>query len=195
MKYTELCKELSDKAMGRKGEIMLSRWVLTEEEQNRYISALMDDLAVLRVKAGVSQADLCNIIGVSRQTYSAIENGRKKMMWPTYLTLIYFFDSITATREMLRSLPAYPKELLYRINEGKSPETGSFGQSDLNDILKELDDQAMHTLRTMILVEYARCKKLPGDVVVKAFDGIDFLSTPPETATEIALQNIKKKAL
>ena len=114
-------------------------------------------------------------------------------MWPTYLTLIYFFDSLASTREMLRKMPGYPKELLYRMNEGKSPDAELFGQGELNDILKELDDQALHTLRTMILVEYARCKKLPGDIVVKAFDGINFLSTPPEVATEIALQNIKNK--
>ena len=172
---------------------MLSRWVLTEEERDIYINALKEELAVLRVKAGISQGDLCNIIGVSRQTYSAIENGRKKMMWPTYLTLIYFFDSMASTRDMLRSLPAYPRELLNRFNEGKSPDMGLFGQTDLNDILKDLDDQAMHSLRTMILVEYARCKKLPGDVVVKAYDGIDFLNVSPDVATEKALQNIRKK--
>ena len=172
---------------------MLSRWVLTEEERYRYIAALKEELAVLRVKAGISQGDLCNIIGVSRQTYSAIENGRKKMMWPTYLTLIYFFDSMASTRDMLRSLPAYPKELLYRMNEGKNPDAGLFGQGEFNDILKELDEQARHTLRTMILVEYARCKKLPGDVVVKAYDGIDLMTVPPDIATEKALQNIRNK--
>ena len=68
-----------------------------------------------------------------------------------------------------------------------------FGQSDLNDILKELDDQAMHSLRTMILVEYARCKKLPGDVVVKAYSGVDFMEAASDAATEKALRNIKKK--
>ena len=172
---------------------MLSRWILTEEERDKYINALNEYLAVLRVKSGVSQAELANIIGVSRQTYSAIENGRKKMMWPTYLTLIYFYDSLAVTRELLRSLPAYPRELIYRMNEGKSPETGLFGQSELNDILKDLDDQAMHTLRTMILVEYARCKKLPGDVVVKAYDGIDFMTAVPDAATEKALRNIRNK--
>ena len=172
---------------------MLSKWVLTEEERDKYICALRDELAVLRVKAGVSQADLCNIIGVSRQTYSAIENGRKKMMWPTYLSLVYFFDSIIDTRDMLRALPAYPKELLYRINEGKNPDTGLFGQNELNSIIKELDEQALHTLRTMILVEYARCRRLPGDAVVKAFNGINFLATSPDAATELALQNIKSR--
>ena len=174
---------------------MLSRWVLTEEERDQYIDALKDDLAVLRVKSGVSQAELSNLIGVSRQTYSSIENGRKKMMWPTYLTLVFFYDSLAATREMLRSMPGYPKELIYRMNEGKSPDAGLFGQSDLNDILKELDEQAMHTLRTMILVEYARCKKLPGDVVVKAYGGTDFCTSVPDAATENALHNIRNKKL
>ena len=172
---------------------MLSRWVLTEEERNKYIDALNDNLAVLRVKAGISQIELSNVIGISRQTYSAIETGKKRMMWPTYLALIYFFDSLTETRELLRSMSAYPRGLLYRINEGKSPEAGMFGQSDLNDILKELDDQAMHSLRTMILVEYARCKKLPGDVVVKAYSGVDFMEAASDAATEKALRNIKKK--
>ena len=172
---------------------MLSRWILTEEERDKYIDALIENLAMLRVKAGISQIELCNIIGVSRQTYSAIETRRKRMMWPTYLTLIYFFDSLTETREVLRSLSAYPGDLLYRMNEGKSPEPGVFGQSDLNNILKELDDQAMHSLRTMILVEYARCKKLPGDAVVKAYSGLDFMESAPDAATEKALQNIKKK--
>lgn len=172
---------------------MLSRWVLTEEEREIYINALKEELAVLRVKAGISQGELSNIIGVSRQTYSAIENGRKKMMWPTYLTLIYFFDSMSTTRDMLRSLPAYPRELLNRFNEGKGLESRLFGQNELNDILKDLDEQAMHSLRTMILVEYARCKKLSGDVVVKAYDGINFLTASPDMATEKALQNIKNK--
>ena len=172
---------------------MLARWILTEEERDKYITALHDNLAVLRVKAGISQVDLCNIIGVSRQTYSAIETKRKRMMWPTYLALIYFFDSISETREILRGLPAYPQELMIRFNDGKNLEPGLFGQNDLNDVIRELDDQALHSLRTMILVEYARCKKLPGDIVVKAYDGVEFFDTVQDAALETALRNIKNR--
>ncbi len=172
---------------------MLSRWILTEEERDNYTDALKENLTSLREKAGVSQADLCNVIGISRQTYSSIETGRKKMMWPTYLALVYFFDSMSETREMLRSSAAYPQGILLRLNNGHSPESGMFEQNDLNNILKELDDQAMHSLRTMILVEYARCKKLPGNTVVKAYDGIDILNGSPDAATEIALKNIRNK--
>ena len=61
---------------------MTSRWTLTEDERNHYIDALKEYLPALRVKADISQTELCNIIGVSRQTYSAIETGKKRMMWP-----------------------------------------------------------------------------------------------------------------
>ena len=172
---------------------MLAGWALTDEERDKYIGALHENLAVLRMKAGISQVDLCNILGVTRQTYNAIETKRKRMMWPTYLSLIFFFDSISETRETLRSLPCYPQELLIRLNNGKNLEPGLFGQSDLNDVIKELDDQALHTLRTMILVEYARCKKLPGDIVLKAYDGTEFFETAKDANVENAIRNIKNR--
>ena len=172
---------------------MLSRWELTDKERDKYIDALKDNLAGFRMKAGVSQGELCNIIGISRQTYSAIETGRKRMMWPTYLTLIYFFDSIRETRDLLRGSSAYPKEVLDRLNDGKSLEPGLLELNDLNEIVKDLDDQALHSIRTMLLVEYARCRKLPGDVVVKAYDGGGLFDTSQDRATEIALMNIRNK--
>ena len=173
----------------------LTRWILTEEEQKKYIDALTDELAPLRAKAGISQVDLCTMIGISRQTYSALEGRRRPMMWSTYLSLILFYDNNVDTREMLRRLPAYPRELFLRMNEGRSTEETLLGQSagELNEILKDLDDQARHALKTMLLVEYARCKNIPGDVVVKAFDGISLTGITTDAATEQALRNIRSR--
>ena len=172
-----------------------NRWTVTTDEQTKYIDALTADLTLLRAKAGISQAELCTMIGVSRQTYSAIESKRRTMTWTTYLSLILFYDNNVDTRELLRSLPAYPESIFVRMNEGKSLDVTMMGQDakDLNDILKELDDQARHALKTMLLVEYARCKKIPGDVVVKAFDGAVLNASRPDQATEQALRNIKKR--
>ena len=48
-------------------------WNLTKSEQEMYINDLTENLASLRAKIGISQGDLANLIGVSRQTYSSIE--------------------------------------------------------------------------------------------------------------------------
>lgn len=172
-----------------------ARWILTEEEQKKYIEALTEELAPLRAKAGISQVELCNMIGISRQTYSALEGRRRTMMWSTYLSLILFFDNNVDTREMLRKLPAYPLEIFLRMNEGRYADQTLLGQDagELNEILKDLDDQARHALRTMLLVEYARCKKIPGEVVIKAFDGIDLTGCNTDIATEQALRNIRSR--
>lgn len=172
---------------------MRERWILTKEERDRYINALKEDLTLLRAKAGISQDELCSIIGLSRQSYSAIECGKKKMVWTTFLSLIAFYDNNIETRETLRSLKGYPAELFRRINGGKSPEGIIFGSVELNEIFKDLDDQAIHTIRTMILVEYARCKKIPGDAVVKSFDGVDFFGAAPDAGTEAALKSIQSR--
>ena len=50
-----------------------SNWLLTEEEKDKFISALTPELVLLRTKAEISQEELASLIGVSRQTYGAIE--------------------------------------------------------------------------------------------------------------------------
>lgn len=172
-----------------------AKWGLTAEEQNKYIDALVGELPVLRVKAGISQQDLCNMVGISRQTYSSLETRKRPMMWSTYLSLILFFDNNIDTREMLRNSPAYPWEIFLRMNDGRSPDQTLLGQgvNELNDILKDLDDQARHTLKTMLLVEYARCKNIPGEIVIKAFGGINLTGAASDTAAEQALRNIRSR--
>ena len=59
-------------------------------EKQCLISMLIPELAVLRTKTKISQDDLANIIGVSRQTYGAIERGVRKMSWNTYVSLIFY---------------------------------------------------------------------------------------------------------
>ena len=60
---------------------------LSDDEKKAFINALMPELALLRAKADVSQEQVANLIGISRQTYGAIERGNRKMSWSTYLSL------------------------------------------------------------------------------------------------------------
>lgn len=47
-------------------------------EQDISIDLLVEELPTLRAKIGLSQSEVDEIIGVSRQTYSAIETKKKK---------------------------------------------------------------------------------------------------------------------
>jgi hypothetical protein len=40
-----------------------------------------------------------------------------------------------------------------------------------DDIRNHLDDKAIHAIETVIMMEYARCEKLTGEAVIRAFDG------------------------
>ena len=45
-----------------------------ETEREQLIGCLVDELPVLRTKLGVSQTEIADMIGVSRQTYSFLRS-------------------------------------------------------------------------------------------------------------------------
>jgi len=83
------------------------------------IRVLTDELPVLRAKIGISQRELSNIIGVSRQTYSAIETKKREMSWNVFMSLILFFKHNERTGEMLESIGAFPESLQQMLNINK----------------------------------------------------------------------------
>ena len=99
------------------------------------------------------------------------------MSWNTYLSLIFFFDYNAATHDLLRSSPAFPTEIISRFNNGgSSPDiklSSFLGVSD-ESITEQLDEQALYAIKTVLMVEYARCANLSGEAVVKSFDGKSF---------------------
>lgn len=94
-----------------------SKWLLTDEEKDEFIATLTPNLTVLRTKAEISQEELANLIGVSRQTYSAIERKVRKMAWSTYLSLVLFYDHNQKTHKLIHQLSIFPQELITRFND------------------------------------------------------------------------------
>lgn len=172
------------------------KWQLSTKTKKELIDALTPELAALRTKANISQSELANLIGVSRQTYGAIERQSRRMTWNTYLSLIMFYDYNQKTHQMIRAIGAFPESIIQHFNEGEAADVdvlASLGE-DMKPLLDCLDEQALHSIRTMIMVEYARCAKLPGDVVVKSFDGKLFAQdVPPDTAARKAFAAIKNR--
>jgi len=79
--------------------------------KNDYIVKLTEHLTMLRAKAGVTQEDVADRIGIARQTYSAIECGRKSMSWNTFMSLILFFKENSQTKDVIKLLGIYTTEL------------------------------------------------------------------------------------
>ena len=168
------------------------KYVITKKQQDLFIDALTAELAPLRAKIGISQNEIASIIGVSRQTYSSIEAGSRKMSWNTYLSLVFFFDYHAATHQMIRKIGAFPNALIETINEGKTPTMNTSIAGIPDSVLEQLDDAAFQAIRTVVMLEYARCAKLSGDTVVKSFDGVQFNAPDHNKNADLALKALKE---
>ena len=72
--------------------------------RNTIIELLRKELPVLRAKARISQEDIAEKIGISRQTYSSIETGKREMSWTTFLALIAYFQNNESTKKMISEI-------------------------------------------------------------------------------------------
>ncbi|MCI6495823.1 MAG: hypothetical protein MSA01_01995 [Anaeromassilibacillus sp.] len=68
-------------------------------------------MPALRGITKATQDEIANAIGISRQTYNAIEMQKKTMSWNTYISLILFFDYNPNSHIMIRQLEAFPTQL------------------------------------------------------------------------------------
>ena len=172
------------------------KYTVTRKQQLNCIKALTAELTSLRSKAGISQGEIASLIGVSRQTYSSIECGKRLMSWSTYLSLVFFFDHNNATHKYLREIKAFPEDLISTFNLGEAdPYSAASGIAGIpHNITERLDAQALHAIRTVVMMEYARCENMTGDEVVKAFEGYSVKPTVTENdkKTRQALSKIKE---
>ena len=84
---------------------------IAQLDKKKAMNKLASELPILRAKLGMSQAELAELIGVSRQTYSTIENRKKEMGWSIYMSLILIFSSNPRTSALLDFCGVFPEEL------------------------------------------------------------------------------------
>ena len=92
------------------------KYLVTDDYKTASIEILIDNLPSLRARIGITQEELANILGVSRQTYYSLETGKRKMSWTIFLAIVFVFDSVRETSEMIRNLRIYPIDLFMRFN-------------------------------------------------------------------------------
>ena len=98
-------------------------------------------------------------------------------------------------------MKAFPHELIKKFNDGDEPqdfELGLLFRADKKNIIESLDEQALATIKTILMVEYSRCNNISGEAVVKFFEGIDLSKrdvSKEHQNTKKAIKNIKREKL
>lgn len=86
--------------------------------KEQIVQIMKEWLPVLRCSVNTTQADLCSAIGISRQTYSAIESGKKEMTWTVFLGLFLYFIANSRSRTLIRKKENYVASVFYYLGAG-----------------------------------------------------------------------------
>ncbi len=80
-------------------------------------SCLAKELPVLRKMAGLTQKETGELLGVSRQTITNIENGTVKMKWSIFLAAMFIFSLDRSTSEYLKTIDIPYEQLKNWLHE------------------------------------------------------------------------------
>ena len=92
------------------------KYLITDDYRSASIEILVENLPALRARISITQEELANILGISRQTFYSLEGGRREMSWAMFLAIVFIFDSVKETSEMIRALRIYPIDLFMQFN-------------------------------------------------------------------------------
>ena len=82
------------------------------------LKIMTDNLPALRAKLGLSQEEVSNLIGISRQTYCAIETQKRKMSWNNFISLLFLFWYNEKTKVLVSAIDVFPEELQTTLSCG-----------------------------------------------------------------------------
>ena len=85
--------------------------IMTDLQKDELIKAMTNNLQMLRVRLGLTQVQMAEMIGVGRQTYLAVEKKHHKMSWNMFLSLLMVFTKNDETDAILNVTGIYTDEL------------------------------------------------------------------------------------
>ena len=80
-------------------------------DRKKYTQAMAENLPALRARLGLSQTQLADCFGVTRQTISSIENQSRELSWTNFLSLLFLFLQNAQTAKLLPVMGIYTDEL------------------------------------------------------------------------------------
>lgn len=97
---------------------------MNEENKKILIANMTDNLSMLRVRLGLTQSELAEVLGVSRHTIMNIENKKREMTWNNFMALVLLFAKNEETDKLLNILEIYTEEFndFIKQRSGRRPE-------------------------------------------------------------------------
>ena len=93
---------------------------MTNEINRKELAVKMaDNMPMLRMKLGITQEEIAEIIGVSRHTIISIENKKRPMTWNTYLSLVLVFSGNPDTMLLMKVMGVVTDDLESLISPKK----------------------------------------------------------------------------
>jgi len=84
---------------------------IPEQIKHAHVQAMAENLPMLRARLGLTQEELGNRIGLTRQSVNAMESGGRQITWGSYLSFLFVFQQNETTRLLLPLLGIYTAEL------------------------------------------------------------------------------------
>lgn len=89
---------------------------IPSELKLKYAHTMAENLPMLRVRLKLTQTELGELIGVTRQTINSIESGSREISWGNFLSLLFLFMQNESTQSLLPLLGIYTPELACLFN-------------------------------------------------------------------------------
>ena len=90
---------------------MDTNMVISKKNKEEIIDRFVYELPILRTRIDLTQDEISDLIGISRQTYSSIETRKRKLTWNNYMSLLFLFYFNPATRDAVESAGVFSDEL------------------------------------------------------------------------------------
>ena len=92
---------------------------LSDVRKHELCKLMASNLSTLRAKANISQDELADRLGFSRQTISALEGKKRDMQWSTFSAITLFFSKDKEIYRLMSAMGILDSDVEKTLNIGK----------------------------------------------------------------------------
>lgn len=85
--------------------------LMEQIDKDDLIDKFIYELPILRARIDMTQDEISEIAGISRQTYSALETRKRNTTWSNIMALLFVFYFNPVTRNEIENAGLFPEEL------------------------------------------------------------------------------------